>query len=487
MFRFRSEVYWDSNATTRPSKAVVRAMVRVLETVHGNPSSPHRASHEARALLERSREEVARAMGAGAEEIHFCGTATEAANQILRSVVQTSPQGCRILSSPVEHHAVLRTLERLGASGVEVELLAVDSYGRVEPSALEKALERPARLLCLMRVNNETGAIQDVPELAAIAHRHGTLVFSDCVQALGKIPVDVRALGADYAVVAAHKIHGPKGVGALWARAGVPLVPGIHGGAQEGGLRAGTEALHDIVGFAEACRNLSESLDGSERVSRAMDRFLAGVGRKFPQSRQAVPADLRVANTAMVRFPGIPNGVLMGWLDLQGIRVSAGSACATDEDLPSHVLLAQGWSPQEARETLRFSLDPTLSERALQGQVDRVLETLNDFRQGKASSLELMRAAQLPPLLADPRTLVVDMRSAMDRRLIPPLPGAHLAGAHPWEALPELPRGRRLVVVCQAGFEAPVMAWRLRRAGHDPVGVVIGGMVACRVAGVLGG
>ncbi|MBK9578232.1 MAG: aminotransferase class V-fold PLP-dependent enzyme [Fibrobacteres bacterium] len=486
MFRLRRDVYWDNNATTAPSKAVVREMVRVLEHVHGNPSSPHRAAHDARTVLERSRQTVARTIGADSAQIHFCGSATEATNQILRSVVASSGGVCRILSSPVEHHAVLRTLEAMAAEGVEVELLAVDERGLVREDSLVRALERPAHLVCILRVNNETGAIQDVARLAGVAHAHGALVFSDCVQALGKIPVDVRALGIDYAVVASHKIHGPKGIGALWAREGAPLVAQVHGGAQEGGLRAGTEALHDIAGFAEACRNLTKSIDQASMVASVMEQFLSGLRALFPEAVEAVPASLRVANTAMVRFPGVPNGVLMGWLDLRGIRVSAGSACATDEDLPSHVLMAQGWTPDQAREALRFSLDTTLPERVLRSQAEQVLGALKAYRDGKSSSMELLRGAEVAALLADPRTQVVDMRSAMDRKLIPPFPGAFLAGAHPWEKLPDLPRGRRLVVVCQAGFEAPVMAWRLKRAGHDPVSVVIGGMVACKMAGVVG-
>ncbi len=486
MFHLRSEVYWDNNATTKPSKAVVREMVRVLENTHGNPSSPHRAAHDARALLERSRQVVAQAIGADADQVHFCGSATEATNQILRSVVASRGRSCRILSSPVEHHAVLRTLEHLAAHGVEVELLEVDERGLVREDSLVRALERPAHLVCVMRVNNETGAIQDVARLAGIARSRGAMVFSDCVQALGKIPVDVRALGIDYAVVASHKIHGPKGIGALWAREGVPLIAQVHGGAQESGLRAGTEALHDIAGFAEACRNLTPSLDQAPVVSSVMERFLSGLRALFPDAVEAVSSAHRVANTAMVRFPGIPNGVLMGWLDLRGIRVSAGSACATDEDLPSHVLMAQGWTPDQAREALRFSLDTTLPERNLRSQMDQVLGALKAYREGKSSSMELLRGAEVAALLADPRTLVVDMRSSMDRKLIPPFPGAFLTGAHPWEALPDLPRGRRLVVACQAGFEAPVLAWRLKRAGHDPVSVVIGGMVACRLAGVVG-
>lgn len=486
MFHLRREIYWDNNATTKPSKDVVSEMVRVLENIHGNPSSPHRAAHDARSLLERSRQTVARSIGADPSEVRFCGSATEATNQILRSVVASRGSGCRILSSPVEHHAVLRTLEAMAARGVEVEYLAVDERGLVREDSLRRALERRADLVCVMRVNNETGAIQDVARLAGIARSHGAMVFSDCVQALGKIPVDVRALGIDYAVVASHKIHGPKGIGALWAREGAPLGSQVHGGAQEGGLRAGTEALHDIAGFAEACRNLTNSLGLVPVVASAMEQFLSGLRALFPEAVEAVPASLRVANTAMVRFPGIPNGVLMGWLDLRGIRVSAGSACATDEDLPSHVLMAQGWTPEQARETLRFSLDNTLSRRALHSQVDHVLGALRAFREGKSSSMELLRGAEVAALLADPRTLVVDMRSTTDRKLIKPFPGAFLAGAHPWEKLPDLPRGKRLVVVCQAGFEAPVMAWRLKRAGHDPVGVVIGGMVACKLAGVAG-
>lgn len=480
MFRFRRETYWDCNATSPVSKAVAEVVSRTLRRT-GNPSSPHRASHEAREVLERSRNAVAAELGVSPDEFHFTGSATEAINQVLESVARTAGLPRRIAVSPIEHHAVLRKLDDLATRGWEIAMLEVGRDGRIVPESLVAALRSPTALVVAMRANNETGAVQPIPVLAGIARSFGALFLCDCVQAFGKLPLDLPGLGADYACVSAHKIGGPRGIGGLWARSGAPLSPLVFGGAQERGLRAGTEALHDIAGFAEAVRSIPARLANAAAVAAARDRFLSVLRILRPDLEVATPLSDAVPNTLNLRFPGIPNGVLLGWLDLEGVRVSAGSACATDDDLPSHVLLAQGLSAQAARESLRFSLDMAASARVLSRQAEVVLSALRDYFVGRSPALKLLLAANLADALADPRTLVVDMRSRSDRKLIPPLPGALLAGAHPWEPLPDLPEGRRLVVACQAGFEAPVLAWRLRKAGHPHVEVVVGGMVAWRL------
>jgi len=483
MFHLRRSIYWDNNATTSVAPEVVRTMTRVLKSVHGNPSSPHRVAHDAALVLDDSRRTLAQVLKVAPSTIHFTGSATEAANQILESIAHESGRPPRIVTSPIEHPSVLRTLQKLAGEGMEVDTLAVDADGRVVLESLEHALETPTALVCCMMANNETGVIQDIAAVSKIVHERGSRLFVDCVQALGKIPFDLATLGVDYANVSAHKIHGPKGNGLLYARESAPLQPFVHGGHQEEGRRAGTEALHDIAGFAEAARAVPTHLANAHRVDKIRQEFATGLRALRPDATFATPNTNRLPTTLSVRFPGTPNTVLLGWLDLHGIAASAGSACNTGSNEPSHVLTALGLSADASRETLRFSLDVAGDPARLAKESRRILEVLADYFEGRVPSVQMLIPATLEPLLADPRTLVVDARHGYDRRLVASIHGSREIDWPFARHLSSLPRERSLVVVCQVGFDAPLLAWKLHGMGFPHVGFLAGGMLSWKASG----
>ena len=268
MFRFRKTAYLDNNATTKLTSNVIRQMAKTLRKCYGNPSSNYLDARDASTLLEESRQAIAESIGAYPEEIIFTSCASESNNQLLFSALQNASDGRNtIISIPIEHPSVISALDFLQKHGSIVQYCPTDGDGRVIFSELTSMVDEKTLLVCCMYANNETGVLQDIKKIAALAHQKGAWMMSDCVQALGKIPVDVKALDIDFASFSAHKIHGPKGIGASFVRSGLPISPFIHGGHQENGLRAGTESIHNIAGFAEACKNIQQSLQATVRIT----------------------------------------------------------------------------------------------------------------------------------------------------------------------------------------------------------------------------
>jgi cysteine desulfurase len=475
MIAFRRTVYLDNNATTPVSPRVRRRMDRVLSSVYGNPSSLYREARDAAGVLDESRQAVAAAVGAKPEEILFTGSATEANNTVLVGLAERFlPKKKKIVSLPIEHASVMGTLEYLRGRGAKVELCPVDTRGFAQLDRLDQLVDADTFLVCCMLANNETGTIQDVAEASRLAHAKGALVLSDCVQAAGKVPVDVKALGVDYATFSAHKLHGPKGAGALYAREGAPLAPFVHGGHQEGGLRAGTEGLHNIAGMAEAFRGAGEMLSRAGRVARLRERLIAGLRAIKPDITVNSPKENCLPNTASVSFPGMANSVLMAHLDFYGIAVSAGSACNTQSDEPSHVLSAMGLSPEQARQTVRFSL----SDRTTERDVDYALSAVRDFVQGRGPRVTAVAPGQLDEnLLFDPGTYILDVRFWHDRKMLMGLPNSHQASfVFISRYLSKIPRDRNVLAVCQAGANAPVVAYYLRSRGFSRVSFLMTGL-----------
>lgn len=350
-------IYLDHAATTPVDPAVLAAMLPALEQTFGNPSSVHRAGQAARRLVETAREQVAAAIGARPAEVHFTSGATEADNQALRGLLEGRGADAGLLTSPLEHAAVLASARALEAGGTPVRVVAPDARGAITPEAVAEALARaPApRLVALMAVNNETGVLTDIAAVAEAAHERGALLFCDAVQAFGTEPVDVDAWGVDLLSVSAHKVYGPKGVGALYVRRGVSLAPIVHGGEQERGLRPGTHAVPAIVGMGAASELVRRlRADRRERVRAARDAFearalaLAGVG----VNGGAAPRGVKHSN---LRVEGADGETLLLALDDLGVQASAGSACSAGSVEPSHVLLAMGLDRRQARASLRFS------------------------------------------------------------------------------------------------------------------------------------
>jgi cysteine desulfurase len=356
----RRMIYLDYQATTPLAPEVAAAMRPWLETRFGNPHSPHRLGREAAAAIEVARGLVAAALGAGEGRLYFTSGATEAANWALKGAAARLPEGRRrIVTLATEHACVLDTVEWLGSQGFEVEVLPVGGGGLVD---LELAAERiggGTGLVAAMLVNNEIGVVQPIAELAALARTRGALFFCDAVQGFGR--VDVPRDACDMVAISAHKVHGPKGIGALWIREGVAIEPLLHGGGQEGGIRSGTLSPALCVGFGEAARLLSaRRAQDHAHVEALWARTQAVLGDSWSLNGSA---DHRYHGNLNLRSPGIDAARLIS--ELRGIAFSAGSACASGSGRPSHVLSALGLTEREARSSVRIGFGRYTSEEEL--------------------------------------------------------------------------------------------------------------------------
>ena len=368
-------IYLDHNATTRPDPQVVEEMLPCLGDAFGNPSSLHAEGQAARALLERARARVAALIGAEPEEVVFTSGGTEADNQAIASAAAMGERR-ELVTSAIEHQAVLKPCRHLESQGFHAEILPVDSDGVVDLDAARKAIGRKTALVSVMLANNDVGTLQPVRELAALAHEAGALLHTDAVQGVGKVGIDVRALGVDLLSLSAHKIYGPKGAGALYVRRGLELPPLLRGGHHEQKRRAGTENLPCIVGLGKACELARERLEArSAKIRTLRDRLERGVLERVPGARRNGHPTARVPNTLNLTFEGVDSEILLMNLDLLGIAASAGSACTAESRAPSHVLLAMGRSPDDALSALRFSL----GEANTEADVDFAIAALADL------------------------------------------------------------------------------------------------------------
>ncbi len=365
-------IYLDHAAIT-PMRPEAVAAVEAALRVHGNPSSVHAAGRAARDLLDAARARAAAALSARPSEIVFTAGATESAALAVRGALAAAPPGRReLVVTAVEHPCVRDLAALLAGDGVPVRTVPVDRRGLPDLDAARAAVSERTALLCAMLANNETGVLSPIGELAAIARNAGALTFCDAVQAVGKVPVDVRTLGADLLALSGQKLGGPRGAGALWVRDGTPLRP-VLGGHQERGRRAGTENLPGIAGLGAAleaaCARRDEEM---ARVARLRDRLEAGLLAAVPGARVNGAGAPRLPTTTSVTFPGADGEALLMAADLEGLCASAGAACTSGSTKPSHVLSAMGLDPAEARGTLRLSLGWCSTA----GEVERALELL---------------------------------------------------------------------------------------------------------------
>jgi cysteine desulfurase len=351
-----SRIYLDHNATTPLDPRVLDAMLPILREGFGNPSSLHWFGQQARAAVDMAREKVAALIGASPGEIVFTGSGTEADNMALRGAVAAAREPRRrVVYSTIEHHAVMNTAKALAEEGVPVESARTSADGRVDIDDLRAKVGDGTALVAVMLANNETGVVEPVGEVVRIARERGALVHCDAVQAAGKIPVDVRALDVDTLAVSAHKIYGPKGVGALYVRSGTRLKSFVRGGSQERNRRAGTENVAGIVGLGRAAELAREDMGAeSTRLSDLRDRLERKL-LAIPGAQRNGDAS-RVPNTANLSFAGVEAESLVMALDLAGLAVSTGAACAAGAVEPSHVLRAMGLPLDRVQASLRFSL-----------------------------------------------------------------------------------------------------------------------------------
>ncbi len=351
-------IYADNAATTKMSETAVKAMLEVINDNFGNPSSLYSIGQKAKETLEEARKTVAEAIGAKPQEILFTSGGSEADNQAIRSAALAGKKKGKnhIISTAFEHHAVLHTLEQLKTEGFEVTLLDVHENGVVLPEEVEAAIRPDTCLVTVMYANNEIGTIQPVREIGAVCRAHQVLFHTDAVQAAGPLAIDVQAESIDYLSASAHKFHGPKGTGFLYARKGVPLLPLINGGAQEKGKRAGTENLPGIVGMAAALKETVAERDAeAARLTALRDRLIAGL-EEIPHSALNGDAEKRLPGNVSFCFEGIEGESLLLLLDEKGISASSGSACTSGSLDPSHVLLAIGRVHDVAHGSLRLTL-----------------------------------------------------------------------------------------------------------------------------------
>jgi cysteine desulfurase len=376
-------IYLDHNATTPVAARVFEAMVPFLQERWGNPSSPYRFGNQARAAVEQARKRIADCIGCQSAELLFCSSGTESDNLALRGVARVlRSKGSHIVTSAIEHHAVLDTCKALEGEGFQVTYVPVTADGVVDVEALAASLRDVTILVSVMHANNETGVIQPVEEIAAITKKRGIVFHTDSVQSAGKLQRRLAELGADLVTFSAHKLYGPKGTAALYVRAGTPLASVTTGGAQEHGLRAGTENVAGIVGFAEAVALAFERAESEGCRLRALrDRLEREVTSAVRGARINGARALRVPNTSSLSFQDIDGESIVLGLDVQGICVSTGSACTTGEPEPSHVLRAMGLSPRDAQGTIRVSLGHATHQENIDTTVRALKETVARLRE----------------------------------------------------------------------------------------------------------
>jgi len=369
----KSRIWLDNNATTRIADEVRQAMLPYLDAAYGNPSSIHTAGRDAHDAMEIARRLIARLINAQPRRIIFTGGGSEADNLAIKGVAfAIRDKGNHIITSSIEHPAVLNTCRFLERLGFDITYLEADEFGFPSPEKLKNAITDKTILVSIMMANNEIGTILPVKQLCAAAHEKGVLFHTDAVQAIGKISVDVEELGVDLLSLSGHKFHAPKGIGALYVRKGVDLESLVHGGKQEAGLRAGTENVPAIAGLGKAAELALYHLTEYERIKVLRDKLETKIRNLIPGTRLNGHPENRLPNTLNLTLPGLRGESIVIALDHHGIAVSSGSACKSGSPEPTHVLLAIGRTEQEAHCSVRFSL----SRYTISQEIDRTVAAL---------------------------------------------------------------------------------------------------------------
>jgi len=384
----KARIYLDNSATTRVDEQVIEAILPFMREGYGNPSSIHTFGQQARAALEESRPPLAGLLGADTREIVFTSGGTESDNAAVWGVFRSGYRpGNHVITTRIEHPAILATCKSLQAQGAEITQVPVDSFGRVDPGAIAAAITERTILISVMHANNETGVIQPLEEICGMARERGILVHTDAVQSVAKVAVDVRALGVDLLSLSAHKMHGPKGVGALYIRKGTKLPPFMAGGSQERKRRAGTENVPGIVGLGIAARLGTERLgDMASRVAGMRDSFESAVQSRIEGVSINGSREHRLPTVSNLSFERLEGEAAVIALDLEGVAVSTGSACSSGSLEPSHVLTAMGLRPEVVQGSLRFSFSWHTTEDEMHEAVDILVKVVARLRSRKQPS-----------------------------------------------------------------------------------------------------
>ena len=373
-------IYLDNAASTKIHEDVLESMLPYLKEQYGNPSSIHRYGRLPRKAIEKARKQIASLINAEPSEILITSGGTESNNTALRGITMKNPQ-CQIITSLIEHDAILEPCKKLSQSGFDIDYLPVDSFGMVDPLELKNHISEKTCLVSIMFGNNEVGTIQPISEIAKICNEKKISFHTDAVQAVGKIPIDVKALNIDLLSISSHKIYGPKGVGALYIKNGISITPFILGGGQENGLRSGTENVANIVGFGKACEIAKTNLDENMfHMKKLRDQMIEKILDEIPEVTLNGHSEFRLPNNVHFTFLGVNGEDLIIKLDEFGIAASTGSACSVNTQKASHVLEAMGFSLEQITGSLRLTIGIFNDEKEIDQTVDVLKKVVKELR-----------------------------------------------------------------------------------------------------------
>ncbi len=373
-------IYLDNAASTQIHEDVLSSMMPYLKEQYGNASSIHRYGRMARKAIEKSRKQIASLINADPSEILITSGGTESNNTVFQGISKNAESN-KIITSSIEHDAVLEPCKKLSQKGLEIEYLPVNQFGMVDPSELKKHISENTCLVSIMFGNNEIGTVQKISELAKICNDQKIPFHTDAIQAIGKIPIDVKELGIDLLSISSHKLHGPKGIGALYIRNGIQIDPVILGGGQEDGLRSGTENVANIVGFGKACEIAKNDLSQNmEHVTKLRDMLIEKVTHEIPEVTLNGDPKSRLPNNAHFTFLGVNGEDLIIKLDEYGIAASTGSACSVNTQKASHVLQAMGFSHEQITGSLRLTLGIFNNENEIEQTVESLKKIVKELR-----------------------------------------------------------------------------------------------------------
>ncbi len=472
---FIRKVYLDHNATTFPAREVQRKMREVMRKTGGNPSSLHTVGRAARGEVEAARRSIAGLLNCDPDNIIFTSGGTEANNTILKGVFGNSGT---LVTTAIEHESIIGSSEQLRKRGVRVVTIPAGKGGRVRVEDIAAALTPDTKLVSVMHANNETGAVNPIAEIGALCHLKGVLFHTDAVQSFGKISTDVDELNCDFLSCSAHKINGPKGIGAMYLRDRTLLEPLIYGGDQEHAFRAGTENVFAIAGFGVAAELKKRSMsDDFSHLTAWRKEFLDGLWKIFPELVvNEAPAEVQLPGTLSLTFPGISNLNLLAGLDCYEIEVSIGSACTADRIVPSHVLLGMGYTEEYALSTIRVSAGPANNRKDLR----YTLKALEKLLRNPVTGFEYLMPEHLT-LERRRSAYVIDIRWPYERMLAASLPEAHEVNALGFENWSrKVPTDKEIIMLCSTGIISSLNGYKLAMKGHKNVKVVYGGYNAYR-------
>lgn len=373
------KVYLDNGATTQVAKEVAKSMQTILTKKFGNPSSLHRYGEEAKKGLDKARELIAKKINAEPDEIIFTSGGTEADNLAIKGIAYNyKEKGNHIITSRIEHPAVLKACEALEKEGFELTYLSVDKEGFVDLKKLEEAITPETILVTIIHANNEIGTIQEIEKIGQVCKEKNVTFHTDAVQSFTKTPIDVKQMNIDLLSLSAHKLHGPKGIGALFIKKGIKLKPLFDGGGQEKKIRSGTENLPGIVGFSKAVEIIKEK--DLEKIKKLRDILIKGIEKNIPDTILNGPRDKRLVNNINIAFKYVEGESLLYQLDSKGIAVSTGSACSSKSLEPSHVLLAIGLKPETAHGSIRLTLSRYTTKEEIKYTIKNLMEIVKNLR-----------------------------------------------------------------------------------------------------------